>query len=130
MAAVAAVTGASTSSSPLVPAAQPVGHGGLAGHCWPFGALPFLQVLDAAAVGDFAVGDLVPVADVGDLVLVADVGDLVLVADVGDFVAVGDATGADVATGDDPEEEYEQPSALGFASHGSGDEPTFEPAAS
>ena len=116
LAAVAAVTGASTSSSPLVPAAQPVGHGGLAGHCWPFGALPFLQVLDAAAVGD-----LVPVADVGDLVLVAD---------VGDFVAVGDATGADVATGGDPEEEYEQPSALGFASHGSGDEPTFEPAAS
>ena len=83
-----------------------------------------MQVLDAAAVGDCVVGD------VGDLVPVADVGDLVLVADVGDFVAVGDATGADVATGGDPEEEYEQPSALGFASHGSGDEPTFEPAAS
>jgi len=65
----------------------------------------------------------------------AAVGDFVAVGDatgaaVGDFVAVGDATGADVATGDDPEEEYEQPSALGFASHGSGDESTFEPAAS
>ena len=86
--------------------------------------MPLLQVLDAAAVGDFVVGDLVPVADVGDFVAVGGVTG----AAVGDFVAVGDATGADV--GDDPEEEYEQPSALGFASHGSGDESTFEPAAS
>lgn len=86
--------------------------------------------MDAAAVGDFAVGDLVPVADVGDFVAMGGVTGGVTGAAVGDFVAVGDATGADV--GDDPEEEYEQPSALGFASHasGSGDEPTFEPAAS
>jgi hypothetical protein len=91
------------------------------------------------------VGGLVTLAagvtggDAGDLT----VGDFVTVGDttVGDFVTVGDTTGdatgalvgefvTGVVTGDDPEDEYEQPSALGLASHGRGEVPTFEPAAS